>query len=212
MTPYRVQGVRIGGRDEDNKQRVAVSLEVVGEIAVEPATVAWVDWDAIPVVAGFTRQERAVWCHCWRNGTASGTMIGLVPHQLGAANREILRKLRKNRDALHPFLGYLSESELSLSNSWSTAQSRASLGALSRSLTVTISELNEKKTSEAGKLAHPGADPRRSPCLGRRAIRRYPDLNRAARRTRSGRVGRAGLAIANRRKNAFRGARQGSIG
>ena len=149
----RAAALRIGGRDEDNKQRVACSLELVAETAVESATVAWVDWQGIEAACGFTRQERAVWRACWRDGAASGCMLGLTPHQLGAANREITKKLRKNLDALNPFLGYLNDSELFLQNSWSTAQNRASLGALSRSLTVTIAELNEKKTSEAAKLA-----------------------------------------------------------
>src|ERR1017187_5156719 len=74
-----VQPVRIGGRDENGQQRTACSLELVAERAAEATTVPWVDWEAIPVVAGFTRQERAVWCHCWRNGAASGTMLGLTP-------------------------------------------------------------------------------------------------------------------------------------
>src|ERR1022692_93694 len=154
MSNYQnvVQPLRIGGRDENGQQRTACSLELVAERAAEATTVPWVDWEAIPVVAGFTRQERAVWCHCWRNGAASGTMLGLTPHQLGAANRELLRKLRKNLDALRPFLGYLNESELFLSNSWATDRSRASLGYLVRNLRMTITELNEKKTAEAAKL------------------------------------------------------------
>src|ERR1035441_1975659 len=156
MTPYRVQGVRIGGRDENGQQRVACSLELVAEIAAVPSVDAWVDWEAIPEVAGFNRQERAVWRSFWHNGTASGTMLGLSPHQLGATTREILRKLRKNLDALHPFLGYLNQSELFLSNSWATDRNRASLGHLVRNIRMTITELNEKKVAEAAKLGRIG--------------------------------------------------------
>ena len=147
-----VQPLRIGGKDEFGRQRTASPLELAPEPAIVPATEAWVSWDLIPAVAGFTRQERAVWNACWRNGTASGTMLGLTPHQLGAANSELLRKLRKNLDALRPFLGYLNESELFLSNSWATDRNRASLGYLVRNIRMTITELNEKKTIEAVKL------------------------------------------------------------
>ena len=152
MNSYRVPPLRVGGKDEFGRQRVASPLELAPEPAIVPATEAWVAWDLIPAVAGFTRQERAVWNACWRNGTASGTMLGLTPHQLGAGNREILRKLRKNLDALRPFLGYLNQSELFLSNSWATDRSRASLGYLVRNIRMTIAELNETKTTEAAKL------------------------------------------------------------
>jgi hypothetical protein len=103
----RVPGVRIGGRDEDNKQRVACSLELVAETAVESATVAWVDWQGIEAACSFTRQERAVWRQQWRDGTQSTAMLGLTRNQVGAANRGILRKLRANLPKLHPFLGNL---------------------------------------------------------------------------------------------------------
>ena len=152
----RIQGVRIGGRDENGHQRTACGLEQVAETAVEAPTRAWADWDQIAVVAGLSRRERAAWCHCWRNGATSGVMLGETPHSLAAINREITKKLRKNRDVLRPYLGFLPEAEKNCQFYWSTAQSRASLGALSRSLRVTIAELNEKKTTEAAKLVRIG--------------------------------------------------------
>jgi hypothetical protein len=154
MSNYQnvVQPLRIGGRDENGQQRTACSLELVAERAAEPTAEAWVDWEAIPVVAGFTREQKAVWRGIWRNGATSGGMLGLSRNQVGAANREILRKLRANLPKLRPYLGYLNQSELFLQNSWSTAQNRANLGYLVRNIRMTITELNEKKTTEAAKL------------------------------------------------------------
>src|ERR1035437_4227905 len=152
----RIQGVRIGGRDENGHQRTACSLEQVAEAAVEAPTRAWADWDQIAVVAGLSRRERAAWRHCWRNGATSGVMLGETPHSLAAINREITKKLRKNRDVLRPYLGFLPEAEKNCQFYWSTAQNRTSLGALSRSLTLTIAELTEKKTAESAKLQRIG--------------------------------------------------------
>ena len=51
-----VQPLRIGGKDEFGRQRTASPLELAPEPAIVPATEAWVSWDLIPAVAGFTRQ------------------------------------------------------------------------------------------------------------------------------------------------------------
>jgi hypothetical protein len=148
----RVPPLAIGGLDADGSQRYAVSLDLVQEPVVMPAARAWVAWRDIETVCGFTRQERTVWRHCWRDGTQSTTMLGLTRNQVGAANREILRKLRKNKDALHGFLGYRTVFEIELENVLATTRFRANSKCISERLRMTIAELTEKKTTEVAKL------------------------------------------------------------
>jgi hypothetical protein len=79
--------------------------------------------------------------------------MGLTRHQLAAINREITKKLRKNRDALHSYLGFLPEAEKNCQFSWTTRQNQRTLGLLSERLRMTIAELTEKKVAESAKLA-----------------------------------------------------------
>jgi hypothetical protein len=152
----RVAPLRVGGKDEFGRQRVASPLELAPEPVATPRTTAWVDWDAIPAACGFTRSQKAIWTACWRNAATSGCSLGMTRHEIGAANREILRKLRKNRAALHGLLGYLSESENISQEFWATAQNQRTLGLLSERANMTIAALTERKVAETAKLARIG--------------------------------------------------------
>jgi hypothetical protein len=146
--------IAIGGLDEAGKQRYALSLEVIQEPVVEAPERAWADWQGIEAACGLTRTERAVWRHCWRDGATSGCSLGMTRNQVGAANRQILRKLRKNKDSLHGLLGYRCESEISLENVFTT-RNRANSKIISERL-MTTTELTENKTAEVAKLGRIG--------------------------------------------------------
>src|ERR1035437_830921 len=156
----RVQGVRIGGKDELGRQRVASPLELAPEPALVPTAEVWVDWDQIAVVAGLSRSEGIIWRACWQHSSPSAAMLGETPHSLAAKNREIAKKLRKHRDALLPFLASLSEPELAAQQSWATVQKHAALGIFIERANMTIAALTERKVAETAKLARIGERPR----------------------------------------------------
>jgi hypothetical protein len=152
----RAAALRIGGRDEFGHQRTACSLELLAEPTVEAPERLWVDWSGVALTCRFTRREASVWNAIWRDGAPDGRLLGLTRNQTGAASREILHKLRKNRDALHGFLGYLSESEIISQECFSTRQNHRNLGLLIEGLRMTVDELNQKKVTESAKLQRIG--------------------------------------------------------
>ncbi len=154
MRPREFGPIRIGGKDQEGRQRTAaqleVSLEAVAAMQIDPELTACVDWEGIAAIAGFNRRERAVWFYCWQHGQSAGMSLGLTIHQEGAANREIFRKIRRNWPAVQGLLGWADDLEKKL---WVTGAKTTILGLPYRSymLKNTIA-LNEKLAGEILKL------------------------------------------------------------
>ena len=117
----RVSPLRIGGKDETGRQRTATSIEVAPEPTVPaPELVAWVAWEEVAQLANFNRREKAVWFCCHRDGHKNARLLGLSPAEHGAADREILRKLRTlSSSSLRHYLGYIPSEDVLLEKHFS---------------------------------------------------------------------------------------------
>ena len=110
----RHDGLRIGGLDELDRQRVASPSDLAPDPAVPDApTYPWADWESILSILdsiGLNQRERDMFLQI-RDNNRSLESLGLSPHERGAAVREIYRKLRENLEAVRPFVGYLTEEQ-----------------------------------------------------------------------------------------------------
>ena len=154
----RVAPVRIGGRDGDGRQRIACSLEALGECSLDhlsetpvpTAVQAYADWGRIADVCCFNRMERYVWFYQWQHGLEASLLMGLTPHQVGAATRGIELKLRDNLPALRGLMGW--EREIFEKKVLVTTPKPIFLGLSLESYMKNSIELNEKLVAEKLKL------------------------------------------------------------